>query len=1152
MQSLKELIKKLKEASHSFTLVADYLNYQVGENPIEDSSEWKIFFTDKIEDNSKGVMAIKFQEDLTSSSKTIDVRRLYKQVEKLRATYTVDFDTQLVGFIGKNRLVIFPTYSGNRDVRLDINLETAEKSFYITNFNLLKNENIQIEEDEFGFGENIKIPDGVFTQQLSSHFLVVVSYYRKKLSELITASPLKQELKDLVGFKAKFYLEQNDLINLVEDDTYTAVLSNVVDTIILRQLMRRFLEGYYGSDAFNVNDIALGIGNGTLDDALKKIAEAEATIRIGDEEAFKRLNRKKTPIKIQENITLFDFFDEDEQQATSSLSLETDSKLKISEISKKATEQFRTVYDGDLFAGSIGKVADQLEILLARDYTDFWTKLWIDTSAQKYSFRYEDLPPNAIEKQYENSMSQNVQIRIDENNTPIVFYGEDIVEQKNKGAYYTDERFVNYMVKETVEVEFEKRFSMLKETVKSGELADIKASVEYLLDMKIADLSSGGGSFLRGAFQLLTRKQALMSTLKLPQEISEQFPYFNDSDDESIYQWEKYILEHMIYGVDIDYKAIIISSLTLTLSSIEHRPKDMKLPSLIGRNLIHQNSLINTVPYFRRKEIYAEYQTELKQLRKLKIEGSGKFESKRQDLQSKLLKYLPEKLRKESTFLHIEAIEVNLPEIFFDENGALIEDAGFDVVIGNPPWEIWKPNSDEFFSQYDETYLALSNNKKKNQRQKELFEAMPRIQAKWIEEVNRIEQGSIYFRETDNFNYQSWVVEGRRTGSDINLYKISVERFLQLLKPEQHLSLIVPDNLMTDLGSSGLRHLIFDHYDLEEFLSFENRQKIFPSVHGCYKFAVTTIKKSPTARDHFAAFFYKTNLDTLNQENEKMAYPFYLVKEAEPEKYSLFEPRSQKEFNLYQKIKLKFPPLRETEVIKLRRDFDKTNDSASFVDINEADYPLYEGKLMNQFKLVGQPTEGVYEADIIRKTGADYEQYRIGIRAVASSTNQRSLIATLLPRNTTAANNLLMEKDVDPTKIQEKLLILGVLNSYPLDFVLRKLVNTNINQTYLKQLPIPTMDDISSSDDIIQLVKRLLLENGELYEELDTSVPGDDFKELSHDELIAELNARVMIAFGLTREDIIDLMKTFETATHKAFVEEETQRIITVYDRINK
>ena len=71
MQSLKELIDNLKNDIQSFELVATYLGYSLGENPIENSGEWKILFTDKLEDKSRGVMAIKFQEDLNSSSKTI-------------------------------------------------------------------------------------------------------------------------------------------------------------------------------------------------------------------------------------------------------------------------------------------------------------------------------------------------------------------------------------------------------------------------------------------------------------------------------------------------------------------------------------------------------------------------------------------------------------------------------------------------------------------------------------------------------------------------------------------------------------------------------------------------------------------------------------------------------------------------------------------------------------------------------------------------------------------------------------------------------------------------------------------------------------------------------------------------------------------------
>lgn len=430
------------------------------------------------------------------------------------------------------------------------------------------------------------------------------------------------------------------------------------------------------------------------------------------------------------------------------------------------------------------------------------------------------------------------------------------------------------------------------------------------------------------------------------------------------------------------------------------------------------------------------------------------------------------------------------------------------------------------------------------------MEEFSRIKGKWDEEQNRIELGSNYFKDTLNYAYQVWEVEGRKTSSDINLYKLSVERFLQLLKAEQHLSLIVPDNLVTDLGATGLRHLIFDNYELEEFLSFENRKKIFPSVDSRYKFAVITVKKALGQSDSFKAFFYQQELDSLNDENQKLTYQLSMVKDSEPEKYSLFEPRSQKEFNLYQKIKLKFPPLRETNLINLGNDFHKTNDSQLFMNVEDSDYPLYEGKMMHQFKLLGEPVEGVSESDVIRKTGGDYEHFRIAIRAIASSTNQRSLIATLLPQNSTAANSLLVQKDVTDSMIQEQLFTLGFLNSYPIDFVLRKLVNTNINQTYLKQLPIPKIQEVEQAENIIQIVKFLLLENGDLYSELDSLIPGDSFKDVSHDELVAELNARVMLAFDLTREEVLDMMKSFETANHKEYVEEETQRIINVYDRI--
>lgn len=1137
MSELK--LENIVADEESVKILADYLGYTVGMNPVTENSDWWILFTDKLPDHSKGVLAVLPVKELTEESTTVEVRRLYKQVLDLRAEFSTGFEVQIVGFVGNNRIVFFPYQNGNRDMRLDLNPETLEIPLYKDNLALLKNDAISVKEDEFGFGAEIQVDAKVFKQQLSTHFLSVVAYYRKKLSELITSSELKNSLAPLLDSHAKFWLDKNDLVNLVEQESYTAVLSNVVDTIILRQLMRRFLEGYYGSKSFEVEGIALGVGDGTMDEAIKKAVQAY--VEIGDEDAIKKLNKKKKAIEeIDNTISLFEgFFDEDELGATTKVELETDSKVKVKELTEKATEQFQAVYNGDLFAGSVGAVASQIENQMATDFPEVTAKLWLDTSAKEYSFRYEDLPPYAIEKQYENSMSQNVQIKIEEGQ-PIVFYGEDTIEQKNKGAYYTDDKFVDYMVKQTVDVEFNKRYESIKKAISGEKKSEIKKTILHLLDLKVADLTSGGGSFLRGAFLHLAGKQGLLATLAIPQDLKNDFPYFEETD-ESVYQWEKYVLEHMIYGVDIDYKAIIVSSLTLTLSSLEHRPADMKLPSLIGQNLIHQNSLMNSVPYYLRKEIFEDFKDDIKLLRRAKVNHQINFNEKREKLQQEFKKYVAQTLNGETEFLRVEALEINLPEVFFDENGCLLEDGGFDVIIGNPPWEVWKPNSDEFFSSYDGTYLALGKAKEKKKRQEELFNRFGSLKGKWDEYEGRFEKGSKYFRDDNNFKYQSWQVEGRKTGSDINLYKISLERFYQLLKNGQHLSLLVPDNLMTDLGATGLRHMIFEEGHLMEFLSFENRLGIFEAVDGRYKFAVTTfVKGDKSPYSSFKAFFYKQNLSSLQNELEKLDYPLELVF-AEPEKYSLFEPRSQVEFDLYRKIKLSYPPLLETKLFEVSNDFHRTNDSEYFHAFVEGEIPLYEGKLMEQFKVSPSAPESVTFDAAVRKTGDDFKTWRIGLRAVGRATDRRSLIATLFA----------------PMTVSTRVYLTGIINSYVIDFVLRQIVTMNISQTFLKQLPIPSADEFPDSDELTKLSKSLLKKNGKPYDELDKLLKDEgvenptEFDELSVEALTAELNARVALGFKLTREEVINLMKTFESANHKQAVQEEAQRIINVYDYLS-
>ena len=1150
---IKDVLDSMMGDQESINVLADYLGYTVGKNPVNPDSDLRIYFTDKTEDKSTGVMAVLAMPDLNENSNTIQIRKLYEQVIDIKNNQLgSDFSVSVVGFIGKKRLVFFPMIGGNRDTRLDINPKTVNIDLYKRNLNYLKNDTIVVEESPFGFGAEIKIDDKAFRRELSSGFLTTVSLYRKKLSEWITASDLKKYLENLVSDKAKVYIEQNNISALVQDDSYKKVLSTVVDTISLRQLMRRFLEGYYGPDSFNVDGIALGVGSGTLDEAIEKAVNIAKN--VSEEKDIKKLNRQKTSI---EQLDIFKAsFTPEELEATSQVQVKEGKKGYLADLSKKASKQFELAYGGDLFAGSIGDAATKIDNELANQNDVDWVKPYVDTKEGNFSFRFEDMPPEAIEKQYEDSMSQNVQITLDkETNKPVVFFGDDEVEQKNKGAYYTHQHFVDYMVNQTVAVEFQKRYDAIKASLKDGDIKEIDKSIKHLLNLKIADFSCGGGSFLRGAFLKIAEQFNMLNSLDFPQEIRDKYDFLTNKED-SQYLWEDYVMKHMIYGVDIDYKAVIISSLTLTLSSLEHKPKNTKLPQLIGRTLIHANSLINAVPYYKRENVFSKYQKEIAKLRKLKFTDFNAFIKLRDELTEKVLPEAGD-VSKYASFIEINCIEFCLPEIFFNEDGTLKPHGGLDIVIGNPPWEIWKPNSDEFFSEYDASYRSLPNKRAKKQLEKKIITKMPNVAEKWQDEQDRIKAGSKYYRSTDNFHYQTWKVNGRKTSSDLNLYKVSLERFAQLAKDNASFSILVPDNFATDNGSTGIRHLVIDHYKLNEFLSFENKKGIFEAVHRSYKFAVLTFGNKKTEKEaSFKAFFYRHDLSDLNNDEVKLDYPLSFLFEMEPERYAMVEARNTVIFNLFRKIRATFSPLRDTKLIKFSRDFDGTNDADLFISVSQAtnkDIPLYEGKYINQFRIMPDKIAYKIKRDSVEKRVGDlYKEYRIGLRKVASSTNKRSLIATLLPPNVTSTYSLQVQRNVEQTPLKNQLLYLGFINSYTVDFALRQLISINISQISLQQLPIPKIEEIKDAANIIQISKELLKENDGYYQDLDDLVHGDAYQGYSHDELVAELNARVMLDFNLTRQEVVTLMHTFESAAHKKEVQEETQRILDCYDRLSE
>lgn len=176
----------------------------------------------------------------------------------------------------------------------------------------------------------------------------------------------------------------------------------------------------------------------------------------------------------------------------------------------------------------------------------------------------------------------------------------------------------------------------------------------------------------------------------------------------------------------------------------------------------------------------------------------------------------------------------------------------------------------------------------------------------------------------------------------------------------------------------------------------------------------------------------------------------------------------------------------------------------------------------------------------------DYEVDRIAIRKIASNTNERTLIAALIPPYSFAGNSLSVHfpfhhtiDDYNTLRFSgpEMLAIIALLNSFVIDYVLRSRMTTNLNLFYLYQLPVPRL---KAGDEafglIVQRSAQLTCTTPEfdaLAREVSTALklPATAVKGIrdaaSRSQLRAELDALIAHLYGLTESEFAHILSTF-------------------------
>lgn len=180
----------------------------------------------------------------------------------------------------------------------------------------------------------------------------------------------------------------------------------------------------------------------------------------------------------------------------------------------------------------------------------------------------------------------------------------------------------------------------------------------------------------------------------------------------------------------------------------------------------------------------------------------------------------------------------------------------------------------------------------------------------------------------------------------------------------------------------------------------------------------------------------------------------------------------------------------------------------------------------------------------------DREYIRLGFRAIASDTNERTLIFSLLPRGIGVGNSawssITKSYVLDSGQIRTKPIshirlcfALGILNSLVVDFIARAMIQINVNKTYLERLPLPQPSD----DEILAnksyafiarsaLILQLYNDKAGYFDELRREFDIKNEEIPSTQKLYLTLKARLDIAvaklYGLDSKDFRCLLESFQ------------------------
>ena len=415
----------------------------------------------------------------------------------------------------------------------------------------------------------------------------------------------------------------------------------------------------------------------------------------------------------------------------------------------------------------------------------------------------------------------------------------------------------------------------------------------------------------------------------------------------------------------------------------------------------------------------------------------------------------------------------NWPEQF----PAAFAQGGFDLVLCNPPWERIKTQAREVLA------LAAPAASKASHRaaRERLIDAHAQgaeLRQALTDARQHAAALSNYLRKSKSFPLSAH--------GDINTFALFSERSMQLLSPQGSAGLIVPTGLVCDYGHRHLFKAMRAKQAVATVLDFENRAEHFPAVDSRFRFSLIVLTPGRAGGGVGRA---ATLLNTPQDRLEPLRIWSLDTQEIElvnPESLTLPLFRDQRSaaraLALHQLTRTERGHAHEWQLDFVRA-FDMTHHAECFADqpSSEHSVPLYEGKLFWQHdgahasfdstpvkgrRAQANPTPRGEQASARPRFWVSHQKARerlpgapgqplLLLRALTNPTNQRTLVAAIVPWAAVGNSALIVNLPAKPELPIQRACLCGNFNALVLDDLARqKLSNTNLNMFALRQLPL--------------------------------------------------------------------------------------------------